>query len=527
MLQRADRMKRMGDSERDGSGGSTVRGGMMLLAARLGVSGCSLLFYAVAARWVGDREQLAPVAAMAILAELVRIVGNLGLPATLLRRVPAVSARGAAAEVGALLRATLAGIAVPTLGLGVAAWLGRGAVLARLGARDVSDGMAAFVVLFAVVMGAYDVLQTALLALQRFGRQSAAHLLTLGGQRLLALVGLLCFGVVGGVAGFALGAVGGTVLCLWWLRREILGGGARAPLGELVRYSLPYYLQGFARYVFHEGDQLIAALALSPASLVNYFLAKRIAHGLRMVIDAGTDALRPRMGTLAAEGRAAVRRGFAFASRFMAYLVLPLTLGTAAASGPLMALFAGRRYAEAGPILCALAVALLAYGWFSLYEVSIHMLGRPVHRLLVDAVCAGVMLVGFAVATGPLGALGVALGRLGGFAAAFGTAVGVLRCVRPLRPDPGAVRGGLLAAGAMSAAVALTATALPQGGWLPLHVAVGAGVFVWAFRRSAPAEERRRTVALLPGSLRAVAGRLLAPEGAAREPGSATEDLRP
>lgn len=478
-----------------------IRGGAWVFAGRLAVMALSLGFYAAAARRFPDRRDLAPLAALAILAEVFRLIASLGLPTAALRLVPGHLARGEAGRAATLLRASVARQAMPLAILAAATWFLRDGVGTALIRRPFRPLEAGLIVACAALTALYDALQIGLMARQWFGRHGMAHVLGLGGQRALGLALLFGFGVDGALAGFCAGVAAGAAVCAFWLRGDLFHRGASPPDGALLRYAAPYWLQGFARYVFHEGDQLLVALLLRTDALVMYFLAKRIAHGLRMMVDSATDVLRPRLGELDAAGADEAARGFARASGLLGYAAAPAALGIASLSGPLMRVYAGPAYAEAGPVLCALSLAMLAYAAFSLYEAALHMLARPVHRLAADGVCAAVMLVAFVPLVESLGGVGAAVAQGAAFAAAFAFARQLLRRVRPIAADRTALRRAGAAAAAMSFAAAATASAFSGPFSTLVAAAVGCAVYVAALGRQMDVQEARDLRAALPAGL--------------------------
>lgn len=480
----------------------TAAGGMKLFSARFGVSMFSLVFYGVAAHTL-DRAELAPLAAMAVIAELFRVVRSFGVPQSMLQRVPQSVAKDENDNAAWLIRRTMlitVGVSIPAVAL---AWHLRDAISQAI-LKQPADAAQMFVILgFALMMSTYDALQLALLALQRFGRQSGAYVVTMGGQRILALVLLFVYGIDGVLAGFLIGAIIGNVLCVFWLRDYLFGAFKRTGDGfiRLWRYSIPYYGQEFARYIFHEADQFFVGLLLSPELLANYFIAKRIAHGLRMLIDSAADVMRPKMGELSAMGDDAVKEGFARASRFMSYLAMPVTLGIAAISGPLILFYAGAEYRDAGALALSLSIAMLFYAYFSLYEVSLYMLGRPAHRFYADLCVAGATLVAFFIMVGPLRDMGIALALTAGFAFGLGMSVLMLRGIADLRIDRAALARTFRASGAMFIIWSLLTLRPPELWYYPVVLIAGLILFVRLFAASMPSERVEEIRDALPTQL--------------------------
>ena len=483
------------------TGSRVVRGGMMLFAGRFGVSLVSLVFYALAARVVDTRADLVPLVLLAIGAELFRIAGGLGLSTALLRHVPRQLAEGRPDTAAAWLRGVFLCRALATALVGGVCWVAGAPMAEYMLGRALRPHEGALIIAFAFLMSLYDVLQVALLARQEFGRHSITTFVTLTGQRVLAFILLLCYGMTGCLVGFAIGAGAGVLLCAFWLRREWLRPGGIVGFPALARHALPYWPQGMARYVFHEGDQLAVALGTSPELLAGYFMAKRIAHGIRMMIDSATDAFRPRLGELSVSEPETIEERFRKAGRFLAYLVIPVTLGTAAVSGPLMRAFGGEKYADAGAILCVLSLAMLAYALFSRYEDGVHMLGRPSDRLKADALVALIAVGGYLITVERIGGLGVALALLAAYSVGALAAGALLRRRRPMAPDHSAETRVFVAGGVMFVIIggaALRATPLAV---LPVLIAGGALIFTVVLASLLLESERREIAEALPGPL--------------------------
>ncbi len=479
---------------------TTVTGSMKLFASRFSVAIISLAFYSVAAYHVPTKAELAPIAAMAIIAELFRVARSMGIPSAMLRDVPEHVALSKHEEARALVQSTLVYTTLAGIVLAGAAWFCRSG-LSEIGLfSNLSQTDLLIILAVSLLTGIYDTLQLALLSLQRFGRQSLAYFITMASQRVVAIVLLLRYGITGALAGFLIGAGLGVVVSLFWTRQYIFGAVRLMSFPRLLSYSAPYYLQGFTRYVFQEGDQLVLKLLFSDELLVTFFMAKRIVHGIRMMIDAITDALRPKIGELRTRGDEAVRAGFAKSSRFLSYAVLPVTLGVAAISRPLMLAYAGPQYADAGIILLVLSLAMTFYAYFSLYEVGIHMLGRPAQRLYVDLSCALVMLTGF-LGLGPLlGGSGIALAELIGFGLSLIVGVRLLRSAMGVRFDRRALWRSLLASGVMGVVVGAASYWLAKIHFLPVLVVLGAAMFAMIFARLLDAPSLKEIREALPRS---------------------------
>jgi O-antigen/teichoic acid export membrane protein len=451
---------------------------MKLFTSRFSVSLISLAFYGIAAHVV-PKGELAPLAAMAIIAELFRVTQSLGMTSTMLRDVPEHVALAKTEDAAALVRSTLLYTALASLVLLAVVWFLRALIFSAglLGPTLI------IILAFSLLMACYDALQVAFLSLQWFGRQSLAYFITMAGQRLLALALLLKFGITGCLMGFLIGSAAGVIVSLFWARRYVFGGGRLISFPRLLLYSLPYYVQGFARYVFQEGDQLLVGIFFPPELLVSFFMAKRIVHGIRMMIDAATDALRPKMGELRALGEEAVRKGFSKSSRFLSYLALPVTLGVAAISRPLMLAYAGPQYADAGSILLVLSFAMAAYAYFSLYEVNIYMLGRPAQRLYVDLFAGGAMLGCFLVLAMSFAGLGIALAELVGFGVGLIFSAWLFRRISDARVDRNSLSRCVIASGTMFVIVGGASHWLQQSYFLPVLIISGGVIFVLIFTR--------------------------------------------
>lgn len=475
---------------------------MKLFSARFGVAMLSLVFYGVAAHTL-ERADFAHLAAMAVIAELFRVIRSFGVAQSMLQLIPPHIAKGENDHASWLIRRTILMTCAFSLPAVAIAWYFRDVISISILKQPADISKISMILGFAFFMSVYDALQLALLALQRFGRQSGAYVVTLGGQRILAFILLFIYGIDGALAGFLIGAIAGNIICAFWLRDYLFGKFRKAGEGclKLVRYSIPYYGQEFARYIFHEADQFFVGLLLAPEVLANYFIAKRIAHGLRMLIDSAADVLRPKVGELRAMGDDAVKDGFARASRFMSYLAMPVTFAIAAISGPLILLYAGRDYENAAPLVLILSFAMLLYAYFSLFEVNLFMLGRPAHRFYADLSVAGATLAAFFIMVGPLGDLGIALALAVGFAVGLALSALMLRRISDMRIDREAVARTFRASGGMFVVWSFLTLRPPELWYYPVVLIAGAILFFRLFSASMAQERVEEIRHALPAKL--------------------------
>lgn len=383
----------------DGARRDVAAGAARILSSRMVVALLAMVFIAISTRLLTLRE-MALFAVYNSLCALQSVLCSLGLLTACTRDLPALLGRGEEDRAARLLRTSMALnaliSAVVAAGLALAA-----RPLSLLLLRDPSFAPAMrWVALSVFVWNLFEANQIFLVALQRFSDYARATVTCAVAQRVFSL-GLFFLlqptghGMVGYIAGFAFGSLAGLVRGFRAVRDLASRPAGFEPPGPLLRYSMPFYGDGYLRWLYMQADQFLVALFLSPEILALYFVSKRFIQYLQQAVSSTIDPLLAKVGEIRARGREAVERSLGSATRYFSLVFVPLGLGAASMSLFLLDLAGGAAYREAAPVLAFLSISVTAYAAFNLVTGYVYMLGRPSDRLkhntLTGAVHLGLM----------------------------------------------------------------------------------------------------------------------------------------
>ncbi|MFH1264665.1 MAG: oligosaccharide flippase family protein, partial [Planctomycetota bacterium] len=223
----------------------------------------------------------------------------------------------------------------------------------------------------------------------------------LAAAQLVALTAAGLSGVAAAVAGWGIGAlvvqqyVELLVLAAlaWWLEPwrpafKLRGTGAMRLLhfgGHCTLGSLMFYLVANV-------DKVLVGYALGPAALALYGQAFNLMmKPVHLVLTPLTGVMLPVLSRAAGDRRqyAPLLLGF---FRFIALVMLPSAVGLAIVAPEAMRVLGGERWAEAGPILSVLAVAILVQGFVGVMGTVLASAGRA-DRLAYASVVIALVLV--------------------------------------------------------------------------------------------------------------------------------------
>ncbi len=493
-------------------GRDVAAGAARLLSSRIAVAAMAMVFVAISTRLLTLRE-MAVFALYNSMCALQAVLCSMGLLTTSTRELPALAGRGdaegasrllrTALSVNALLSAVVASILAAAAGP-IAVWF----------LQDPGYAPALrWAALAVFTWNLFEACQILLVALQRFGPWARATVTCAVAQRAFSLVLFLLLspsghGLEGYMAGFAAGSLAGLIRGLGSLRDLAGRREGLAPLGPLLRYSMPFYADGYLRYFYMQADQLLVAVFLTPEALSLYFVARRFIQYYQQIVSSTIDPLLAKVGELRSRGREALERSLRAASRYFGMIFLPLAAGTAAMSAWLLELAGGAPYREAWPVLALLSVSVAVYAAFNLVTGYVYMLGAPADRLRHNTVTGltqlGLMagLLALAAGTGApalFAAAAIALARSAALATGLAYAHAQLR--RHLTPSYSLES---LPRALTASAILLAAAALPQIVFYhplaaPLYGLAGAALFVAVIRPAIRPEDLDLLSSLLRG----------------------------
>lgn len=182
---------------------------------------------------------------------------------------------------------------------------------------------------------------------------------------------------------------------------QLRGTGSR----ELVRFGGHYTVSSLMFYLIANADKVMVGFFLGEAALALYGQAFNLMmRPVHVVMTPLTGIMLPTLSRAAVDRHKYIPLTLGF-FRFIALVMLPAGVGLAIVAPEAMRTLGGPRWAEAGPILRMLALALLAQGFFNALGSVFTSAGRTdrlskasvvIAVLLVTAFCLGLYLGGMA-----------------------------------------------------------------------------------------------------------------------------------
>jgi len=218
-------------------------------------------------------------------------------------------------------------------------------------------------------------------------------------------------GIEGAVLGLAIGPVLGCIVSAWALWPHLQRSNGLAPIGALLRRSMPYYASSISAGLISRMDYVLVGVLGGTKSLATYYIASRVVEYLQHVDTHLLDTLTPKLAEASVHGRSASEKGFTKCSRYFFLGLMPLHIGLAVVGRPLITLYAGEGYAAAGIIFSVLCIYLLIDTFFALYRQHIIALGNRWHPMMLDSALAGMNVVLIPLLSAHFGGLGAAAAR--------------------------------------------------------------------------------------------------------------------
>jgi O-antigen/teichoic acid export membrane protein len=282
-----------------------------------------------------------------------------------------------------------------------------------------------------------------------------------------------------------------------------------AMIGRLRRMSLPYFVSTAVRYVTIRSDVVLLGFLRSAADVGVYNVAYRVVFLLMYLPFYASLAVFPVVARLHHHRRGEERELVRSAVGWMILIGVPVSVGVALVSRPLVALVFGPAFERAVPVLQILAWLFLLSCLRNMLATVMTACDQQAERTRLESLAAAIAIVGHFLLIARYGPLGAAAAIL----AAETILVVIVVVAMRRRLDLGFLSSRLAISLFGSAAFALPALLLPG---LPLILLIaGAAAIYVAVAMAFPTIRRHELPAL--ASLR------LAARGGWRSPGSRAE----
>ena len=230
-----------------------------------------------------------------------------------------------------------------------------------------------------------------------------------------------------GIEGYLLGLITGQfVISLWMLSiiRKYFGKFRFMSFKKLLKYSFPFYLNGYIRYGANHADSLIVGFFLKPEVLATYYVAKRFINYLEIYFSAILRPLSPKIIELKKQGREVIEKIFYRSTRYLSYTTVPPVFFLISISYFLLHIYGRGKYLSGIPVLIFLSLGGIITAFYSLFMGNVFSLGKPVETTKIEVVKSLVNVAGGLLIIKFFGILGIALTNL--IAGASGFVAGYL-----------------------------------------------------------------------------------------------------
>jgi len=218
-----------------------------------------------------------------------------------------------------------------------------------------------------------------------------------------------------GIGGYLLGLITGQFVISVWMFL-ITGKYFRKikfiPLKKLLKYSFPFYLNGYIGYGANQADSLIVGLFLKPEVLATYYVAKRFINYLEVYFSAILKPLSPKIIELKKQGREVIEKIFYRSTRYLSYTAIPPVFFLISISYFLLHIYGKGKYLSGVPVLILLSLGGIITAFFSLFMGNVFSLGRPIDTTKIEIVKSLVNVIGGLLIIKFFGIFGIAITKL-------------------------------------------------------------------------------------------------------------------
>jgi len=381
------------------------------------------IFYFLIITRTFSKIEMATVAVMSVIMNISAMISGFGLHATNMKLIPEYVSKNEKEKISHLLWSSYALIISVSILL---------TFIVFLFAKPVSmiffkkEGYETFIKIIAFSVFTNKFFETTyhnLTAFQKFTEISLSQILNGVIVRIYAL--FLYFST--GIEGYLLGLITGQFVISIWMFL-ITGKYFRKikfmSFKKLLKYSFPFYLNGYIGYGSNQADSLIVGLFLKPEVLATYYVAKRFINYLEVYFSAILKPLSPKIIELKKQGREVIEKIFYRSSRYLSYTAVPPVFFLISISYFLLHIYGKGKYLSGVPVLILLSFGGIITAFYSLFMGNVFSLGKPIETTKIEIVKSLVNIAGGLLIIKFLGIFGIAITKL--IAGASGFVAGYL-----------------------------------------------------------------------------------------------------
>lgn len=457
-----------------------LRDGTKLLSSQGIITLSSIGFMLIIVR-ILTKEEMATFAVFGILAGIINVFTGFGLATTCIREVPELVARNQYKRACSMIKTAFLNQIVFSSILSLATFVFAEKIsLIFLKTYDFSFVIKIMSIGF-FLASLFNFLSLIMRAVQKFGSLSLTSIIMNVSQRVLSILLFFILGLKGYIIGYTCGYSVGVILFIFYLKKWLFVKTDLYPYRKLIIFSFPYYISSFVRYALMHVDQFIIGVLLEPTYLASYFVARKFLGYLNTIIDSFMNPIVPKISELKKEGFERIKIAFKKTSRYVSFLFIPLCFGVASLSYPLLHLYGGAKYTDAWLILSILSLSMIAYAMFSLFNIYVYILGKPMERLKITALGGLFSILLSVILIYPFKTVGIALAKLFAFSITMVVAMFILKKLIDFKFDKDALKQALFSSCIMALLIIFPQLVHYNLIIIPLYIAVGILGYMFVF----------------------------------------------
>lgn len=474
-----------------------LRGSLKLLSSQTLIIFFSIFYFVIITR-VFSKIELSSVAVFSIITSFCAMFTGLGLTTSCLKLVPELISKNKRSQACSLIKISLKIPIILSILSAVIVFLFSDS-LSQVFFKSIDYGyLIKIVALGVVTYKIQEILTHIFKSVQRFGKMAITKAINEIGGRILALSLFFYYGIKGYIFGLVLGQALVILLSIYYLKDYIFAKSEFYSIKSFIRFSLPYYWNGFVRYGLMQMDHLIIGVFLAPEILATYYVARKFLDYMVIYVDTMLSPVTPKISELKALGTERVQNAFAKTSRYLSFSLVPPCFLLASISYPLMQIYGGGKYIAAIPIIAIMSIAAIFYCVYSLYSIYLYIIGKPIERFKQETFGGFLNVLFSIILIFPLNILGIAFARLFSFIGGLFFSRHLLHKLIKMKFDIKSLRNMIIYSIVMSSIIIVLQLIHYNIFLVPAYVLAGIIIFLFLFIRSLNPEDFKLLQVSLP-----------------------------
>ncbi|RKY31597.1 MAG: hypothetical protein DRP67_02315 [Candidatus Omnitrophota bacterium] len=258
----------------------------------------------------------------------------------------------------------------------------------------------------------FEISYSTLVAFQKFNIVSTVSILNGGIIRIYAL-SLYLFNK--NINSYLIGIITGQaflVLLMIFQLKKYLFKKCFYSFTKLFKFSWPFYLNAYIGYGKNHADTFLVSIFLKPELLATYYVVKRFVEYIERFMVSIVTPLTPKMIELKNQGKEVIEKIFTTSTRYLSYIIFPISFFTISISHFLLHIYGKGRYLHGLPVLIILALSTIFTVGILLFQKTIFVMARPIELTKLSLVNSSLSIILPLALIGRLNILGIGIGKL-------------------------------------------------------------------------------------------------------------------